>query len=107
MSRRTDAGNGKVYPNRATLRGALEVHYEYLHQPVLSRGVASGEGASLRNRKSSAESASLAILTQVLKRNSSRNLDARTFVHAAPGGDFKNCCLRSGAFDGELRNYFF
>jgi hypothetical protein len=26
---------------------------------------------------------------------------------AAPRGDFKNCCLRGGGFDGAGRHYFF
>jgi hypothetical protein len=29
-----------------------------------------------------------------------------TFARAAPGVDFKKCCLRSGRFDGSERNHY-
>jgi len=28
-------------------------------------------------------------------------------ARAGPGGGFKRCCLRSGRFDGVLRQYYF
>jgi hypothetical protein len=40
-------------------------------------------------------------------RNSWKNLAGTTLAPAGPAVDFKNCCLRDGAFDGERRNYFF
>ena len=28
-------------------------------------------------------------------------------VHAAPDADFKTCCMKSGAYDGSNRDYYF
>nr|WP_309697139.1 hypothetical protein [Armatimonas sp.] len=33
-----------------------------------------------------------------------RNSDGATRAPAAPGGVFDRCCLRSGRYDGALRN---
>lgn len=34
-------------------------------------------------------------------------LAAGLHAHAVPDADFKNCCLRSGQFDGSPSNHFF
>ena len=36
-----------------------------------------------------------------------RGLDEPTYVPAALDGGFKKCCMKSGAYDGSRRNYFF
>ena len=36
-----------------------------------------------------------------------KSLAGTTFAHAAQDTGFKNCCLRSGRYDGSLRNHFF
>jgi hypothetical protein len=40
-------------------------------------------------------------------RNFWKNLDGTILVPVDPAADFKNCCLKTGIYDGELRNYFF
>ena len=40
-------------------------------------------------------------------RNSARSLGATISVRAVRDTAFKNCCLRSGRFDGSKRNHFF
>lgn len=32
---------------------------------------------------------------------------ATTYVHAAPDAGFKACCMKSGAYDGSNRDYYF
>ena len=40
-------------------------------------------------------------------RNSSKNLAETIRALAAPVVSFKKCCLGTGSYDGERRNYFF
>src|SRR6185503_19322328 len=40
-------------------------------------------------------------------RSFTKSSAATTSARAAQGAGFKNCCLRSGRFDGSPRNYFF
>jgi hypothetical protein len=37
----------------------------------------------------------------------SKNSAATICAHAAPDADFKACCLKSGAYDGSNRSYYF
>jgi hypothetical protein len=39
--------------------------------------------------------------------NSLKNSAATTSVHAAPDAGFKNCCMKSGAYDGSNRDDYF
>jgi hypothetical protein len=73
------------------------------YQPILlSSAVASGAKDSRpKSALSAASGSSMAI------RNFSKNLDGMIFVPVDPAVDFKNCCLATGIYDGELRNYFF
>ena len=58
--------------------------------------------ASLPRLGSNAECASLAD-TKSSERSSVATIHAR----ASPAGDFKNCCMLSGEFDGSDRDHFF
>src|SRR5260370_474894 len=40
-------------------------------------------------------------------RSFARSSVATTFARAAPDTGFKNCCLRSGRYDGSRKNHFF
>src|SRR6185295_7592049 len=40
-------------------------------------------------------------------RSFAKSSAATTFVRAVQDAAFKNCCLRSGRFDGSKRNHFF
>jgi len=40
-------------------------------------------------------------------RSFARNSDATIRARAVQDAAFKNCCLRSGRYDGSLRNYYF
>lgn len=40
-------------------------------------------------------------------RNSKKSSDATIRVRAVQAAAFKNCCLRSGRYDGSLRNHYF
>src|SRR5258708_22203060 len=39
-------------------------------------------------------------------RNSAKSWAETTFAHAAQDTGFKNCCLRSGRYDGSRKNHF-
>src|SRR5580698_2536147 len=73
------------------------------YQPILlSSAVASAARDSHRKRASSADSGS-----STATRNCWKNLDGTILVPVDPVVDFKNCCLHTGDYDGERRNYFF
>jgi hypothetical protein len=40
-------------------------------------------------------------------RNLLKNLAEMIYVLVVQTGDFKNCCLQKGKFDGSLRNHYF
>src|SRR5205823_12921817 len=40
-------------------------------------------------------------------KNSAKSWGETTFARAVQDAGFKNCCLRSGRYDGSLRNHFF
>ena len=72
-------------------------------QPILlSNAVASDAKDSLPKRTSSAVSESF-----MARRNCSKGLVATILALAVRAEDFKKCCLRTGAYDGERRNHFF
>jgi hypothetical protein len=83
---------------------ALEVHHvqQHLHQPVLSREVANAARAS-HPRPTSKRVCEWSME----KKNYWRNLAATIPAPVDHAGAFKNCCMKAGIFDGELRNYFF
>jgi hypothetical protein len=69
---------------------------------LLSRSRVNDGRVSLPSHASNAECALLAA-TKSLERSSV----ATTRARASLGGDFKNCCMLSGEFDGSDRNHFF
>jgi hypothetical protein len=69
---------------------------------LLSRSPVNDGRVSLPSHGSSADRASLAA-TKSSERSSVATIHAR----ASPGGDFKNCCMLSGEFDGSDRDHFF
>jgi hypothetical protein len=69
---------------------------------LVSRSQVSDGGASLPRLGSNAERASLAA-TKSSERSSVATIHAR----ATLAGDFKNCCMLSGEFDGSDRHHFF
>ena len=69
---------------------------------LLSRSPVSGGRASLPRHASNAGRASLAAT-----KSSVRSSVAMTHAPACLAGDFKNCCMLSGEFDGSDRHHFF
>ena len=69
---------------------------------VLSRSPVSDGRGSPQRRALNAERVSLAAT-----RSSARSLAGMTRVRACQAVDFKNCCIRSGEFDGSNRRHFF
>jgi hypothetical protein len=39
--------------------------------------------------------------------SSSKNSAATTYARVAPDAGFKACCMKSGAYDGSNRSYYF
>jgi hypothetical protein len=68
----------------------------------LSRSLANDGRDSLPRPESNAGRASLAAT-----KSSARSSVAMTHAPASLGGDFKNCCMLSGEFDGSDRHHFF
>jgi hypothetical protein len=69
---------------------------------LLSRSPVNDGRVSLPSHGSNAERASLAA-----SKSSQRSSAAMTHARASLGGDFKNCCMLSGEFDGSDRDHFF
>jgi len=69
---------------------------------LVSRSPVNDGRASLPRLGSNAERASLAAT-----KSSVRSSVATTHARASLAGDFKNCCMLSGEFDGSERDHFF
>jgi hypothetical protein len=83
-----------------------EVRHEAQHRnrrpPLLSSTVASVVAATHRRPGSRRAGAS-----STAKRNCSRSWDETTPAPAARHDAFKDCCMKSGRFDGSERDYYF
>jgi len=91
---------------RDKMNGLFEEEYHahpIEHQPILlSSAAVSDEKDSHRKPTSRPVSASFTAI-----RNCRRSSAATTPAHAVQAAAFKNCCLKTGSYDGERRNHFF